>query len=1250
MIGPDGWPTDAAELDALEAAFDALAQLSPTARDRRIATASADERATLVRARELLDGEPRYARVLDPPVDVAPIALPERVGPYLVTGWIGAGGMGVVYEARREGASEVVALKVVHPSFATPAAVRRFRREAELLATLDHPGIARFHDAGVAAIGPASGEALALPWIALERVYGVPIDVFARDLPLRGRVELVARLAEAVQHAHEKLVVHRDLKPANVLVDAAGHPKVLDFGIARALADEVAATRLTQTGQVVGTLGFMSPEQAAGDSGGVDARTDVWSLGAVLYLLASGRMPHRTDGLALVAALERIRTEDVTRLGEVDRALSGPLETIAMRALERDPAHRYSTAAAFAADLRRYLAGASIHARPDGALVQVRKLARRHRGLAIGLAAGGAALVFLAGTATVVAWRERGLRARADAHAEEARAHAIEARWRAYRASVGEASAALDAQLGVVARRALARAPQEVRGWEWRYLARRTDRSLRAWPAHTGAIRALASGHGLIATGGDDGYMHVWTSSGEATEATLYSVSRVRGLAFSPAGDALLVQSAALLSLCRIRSTGTGAISLETVWSVDATTQAGLGSSPFSPDGARIAVGSAAAFAIGVLDAATGASIGSIALDVPCAASASFAPDGTLHAQLEPSIHGAHATAFDPQSGAARWTVAGEGVRWYPGGLALAKVSGSRIVLFDIVGGRRALELPSANAAGAHGMVDGRIVVGEQDGTIGVWDAATGGLMAKLHGHAGRVVALAVVGDARVASASTDGTVRVWDLLDVDEPFSIAPSTDKVFSSDATNGLEAVVAGGWGSVRVWDAATGAPLWSRVVSRERIIACAFVDGDRTVVAADRNGAMVVVRDEAEGATPSPIPPYGRDTISSSRFASASGAVYVATAAHGLERIAIPTGERRVIRAVRDRAIEAIAAEPESRRIAVGVGAQVVVLDAGRDALDGTRDAGGDVTTVAWGPSGRLFAGLADGTLVAWSPSGGEVVRAPGAGRVLAIAASHDGLRLAVLRGSLVELWALDDGGLREVSALRVEPVNVGGGWVRFSPDDARLAKGGGAAIEVFACGPAERSRERETCRRARAFVALRRAAGAFGDEIERAAEAEGDLRDAIRRQARHDGDQANYLNSNAWGRVRFPDRSSPEYGLALREAERACALWPDQPSMLNTLGLARFRVGDLTGAAIALLRGDALRRASGGSADPIDLAFLAAIEARFGRWHEARALLERAERIHREVPPGSEHLVRLTLLREARKLVGLHRRP
>ncbi len=335
---------------------------------------------------------------------------PEVIAGCRVIRQLGTGGMGVVYEAEQLSPHRRVAIKVLG-RIATPSVVRRFQRESEALAMLKHPGVAQIYDVGV---DTANGRET--PYIVMELIDGLPLNEHAKRnaLGLADRLRLIAEVCSAVEHAHQRGVIHRDLKPDNILVEASGQPKVLDFGIARITQADTLVTQETEVGQIVGTIAYMSPEQAAGDPSEIDTRSDVYSLGAVLYELLSGELPHGS-GASLLDLLSAIREKTPSRLSGVNPQLRGDVETIVSKALEKEKSRRYQSAGELGEDIRRHLDDRPIAAHPPSALYQIRKYAKRNRLLVASAAAIFLSLLVGLGATGVALSRESQQRARAEA-------------------------------------------------------------------------------------------------------------------------------------------------------------------------------------------------------------------------------------------------------------------------------------------------------------------------------------------------------------------------------------------------------------------------------------------------------------------------------------------------------------------------------------------------------------------------------------------------------------------------------------------------------------------------------------------------------------------------------------------------------------------------------------------------------------------------------------------------------------------
>jgi eukaryotic-like serine/threonine-protein kinase len=332
-------------------------------------------------------------------------AAGERVGPYRLIKELGRGGMGVVWLAERADGTHArqVALKMPLVENLNWLLAARFARERNILASLEHPSIARLYDAGV--------DDKTQPYIAIEYVLGVPITDYVRDKKLKpeATAQLFIRVIEAVAHAHTQLVIHRDIKPSNILVDTKGEPHLLDFGIAKLLDDEDSqtadATQLTRLSGRALTLDYASPEQV--NNATLGTASDVYSLGIVLYELLTGRRPYNPKGSTRRDLEQAILDQDPAKpsdqlltantgdseSGKSARRMRGDLDTVVLKALRKDPKQRYATAQAFADDLKRYLAYEPIAAKPDVGLYKVGRFVRRHRAGMVATAAVTAALI-----------------------------------------------------------------------------------------------------------------------------------------------------------------------------------------------------------------------------------------------------------------------------------------------------------------------------------------------------------------------------------------------------------------------------------------------------------------------------------------------------------------------------------------------------------------------------------------------------------------------------------------------------------------------------------------------------------------------------------------------------------------------------------------------------------------------------------------------------------------------------------------
>lgn len=401
--------------------FEQAASLDRTQRDdylRRVCEDD-DQISQVARMLDLLDANADFLQtpVLDEAtrdaiIDRAEEPMPTRIGRYRILARLGAGGMGTIYEAAQASPDRHVALKLIHADLGGRQARERFSLEAEVLGRLHHPGIAQIYEAGVADI-----DAVARPFIAMELIEGAHVDVHATSLNVDAKLDLIARIADAVHHAHMRGVIHRDLKASNVLVDAEGRPKIVDFGVARLLEGD---PMLTRTGGPVGTIASMSPEQLEGSAADVDTRSDVYALGALAYLLMAGRPAHELRGAGIVEAARLVREQVPLRLHEIDPSMDPDVDTIVRTAMAPDRDRRYASAAAMGADIRRCLEHRPIEARRPTIRYQASRWARRHRALAAGVGVAMATVLLATiGTSTALIWAVNERR-EADARAADA--------------------------------------------------------------------------------------------------------------------------------------------------------------------------------------------------------------------------------------------------------------------------------------------------------------------------------------------------------------------------------------------------------------------------------------------------------------------------------------------------------------------------------------------------------------------------------------------------------------------------------------------------------------------------------------------------------------------------------------------------------------------------------------------------------------------------------------------------------------
>jgi WD40 repeat protein/serine/threonine protein kinase len=839
---------------------------------------------------KLLRAQPKAEAFLEQPFADPPQTVDESfadrpgmiIGPYKLMELIGEGGMGLVFVAEQEHpVRRKVALKVIKPGMDTRQVIARFEAERQALALMDHPNIAKVLDGGETVSGR--------PYFVMELVKGIPITEYCDQAQMtpRKRLELFLQVCHAVQHAHQKGIIHRDLKPTNVLVtlhDGVPVPKIIDFGVAKAMGQQLTdKTIYTNFAQLVGTPLYMSPEQAALSGLDMDTRSDVYSLGVLLYELLTGTTPFNRERLRTASYDEirriireeepprpstristlgktslqpsnaetaplRVPTTVESRLAEtiaqhrksdpkrLRRLFRGELDWIVMKALEKDRNRRYETASAFASDVQRYLNDEPVQACPPSAAYRLRKFTRRHK-ISLLIASSIFLAVFLAFLGLAVS----------NAQIEGARRNEKTTREKLeiqlYYQTVGLADR--ERMAGNVGRaEELLEAPEcppNLRGWEWHYLKRL--RFGEGPSVRYGCLLwslAVSPNGRWLAVGGMDGIIHLWDVK-TWTEARPFQAheSHVKALAFSP-------DSSRLAS----GSWGEGSVK---IWSIPASKQImslphgeGIASIAFSPDGRRLV--SAGDPAIKVWDAVTWQELSGPAGGKEEVESIAFSPDGGRLAagSLDGTVKAWDAATwrelFPPLPHRLGYVLA---VAFSPDGTRIASSTGHyfygggecAIQIWDSASGQliRTLRGHQGGVFSLAFSPNGKrlATTGGEDPTIKIWDTADWLEALTLRGHDDTPWGLAFSPDGHVLySAGADHMLRVWDgtpLEDNTDPAlrTFTGHTDRVAAVVFDHDDRQLVSGGLDhTIRVWDVATGKQLHSPPVQPGLIQSLSF----------------------------------------------------------------------------------------------------------------------------------------------------------------------------------------------------------------------------------------------------------------------------------------------------------------------------------------------------------------------------------------------------------------------------------------